>query len=92
MVVDQVLLGKGKTNTGGIAKKCLAEPEKFANALKLELQFVTRISMILSAFGKHNPVEYDKLEKYCLETNELFYRHSWAEMNPTAYKFLVQGL
>lgn len=92
VLVDQVLQGKGKTNTGGIAKKCLAEPKKFADALGLDVELITRISTILSAFSTHNPVDYDKLEEYCLETNEMFYRlYPWAEMRPTVHKLLVHG-
>lgn len=89
---DQVLQGKGKTNTGGIAKKCFNEPEKFANALGIDKDIVVRLSKILSAFSAREQIDYDKLEQYCLETNKLFYEtFPWAQMRPSVHKLLVHG-
>lgn len=90
--VDEVLQGKGKTNTGGIAKRLLSEPQKLATALELDVNFVTRLAKILSAMSCREAIDIDKLEEYCLETNSLFYQiYHWAEMRPTVHKFLVHG-
>lgn len=91
--VDQVLQGKGKSNTGGISKRVLEKPEEVAHHLELDKDLVVRLAKILSAFSCREPINWDLLETFCLETNKLFYeKYPWAEMRPTVHKYLVHGV
>lgn len=87
-----MLQAKGTTDTGGMSKLCFEEPEKFARVLEIDGEFVVRLAKILSAFSSRRAVDYQKLEKYCLETNDLFFeRFPNAEMRPSVHKLLVHG-
>lgn len=87
-----MLQAKGTTDTGGMAKICFNEPVKFARELEIDEEFVVRLAKILSAFSSRKAVDYDKLEVYCHETNDLFFeRFPNAELRPSVHKLLIHG-
>lgn len=91
--VDFVLMGKGTSNTGNVAKRCLENYEKLAKALELDVTFVKNLYTILLLFGlKEYTVDMAKLRELCESTNELFYtKYEWAKMRPSVHKLLKHG-
>ena len=48
--------------------------------------------MIIKAFKCKKNLKLGILERFCLETNDLyFYYYPWAHMNPSLHKLLVHG-
>lgn len=91
MYVDQVLQGKGSSNTGNVAKRLLHNPILLAETLELEEEFVIKI--ILIAFSSKRQIDFDKMESICEKTNTIFYQqYSWAKMRPTVHKYLKHGV
>lgn len=89
---DQVIQGKGTSNTGNLARKCLEEPEKFARALGVNTKLVCNLSIILKAYRCGLELLVDDLEKFSIETYELHYEtYPWACLNPSVHKLLMHG-
>lgn len=91
--VDYVLQGKGTSNTGNVAKKCLKDPILLAKVLQLNEKFVQNLSTILLLFAiKNSRVDMPKLKELCVKTNAMFYKlYPWARMRPSVHKFLLHG-
>lgn len=91
--VDFVLMGKGTSNTGNVAKRCLANYEKLAEVLELDVILVRNLYTILLLFGlKQLEVNMTKLRDLCETTNTFFYeKYSWARMRPSVHKYLKHG-
>ena len=87
--VDQVIQGKGTTNTGNLARRCFQNPEKFADALEIDRKVVSNIALILEAYKCKLKLKLDELEN---ETYDLFYKlYSWTRMNLTMHNLLKHG-
>ena len=90
--VDQIIQGMGTSNTGNLARRCFAEPEKFAKALEIDEHLICNVATIITAFKCKKPLNLDKLEKFAIATNDLhFYYYPWARMNPSLHKLLIHG-
>ena len=90
--VDQVLQGHGTTNTGNLARKCFAEPKKFANSLEINEEFVERIATIILLFKCKKTLNLDDVEIFCLDTYEMHYvLFPWTRINPSLHKLLMHG-
>ena len=90
--VDQVIQGKGTTNTGNLARRCFQNPEKFADALEIDRKVVSNIALILEAYKCKLKLKLDELENFCNETYDSFYElYSWARMNIAMHKLLKHG-
>ena len=90
--VDQVIQGKGTSNTGNLARKCFMNPKLFADALEIDNTLVSNVALILQAYKCKLKLNLEELENFCNETYDLFYElYSWARMNPTVHKMLKHG-
>ena len=90
--VDQVIQGKGTTNTGNLARRCFEEPEKFANALELDETLVSNLALILRAYRCKKELNLKEMKKFSRDTYDLHYSlYSWAQMNPSMHKLLIHG-
>ncbi|KAJ8674730.1 hypothetical protein QAD02_010516 [Eretmocerus hayati] len=90
--VDLVLQGKGTSNTGKIAMRCLMQPEKLASTLNLDEKFVKNVSDSLRLFRCKQAVNYDELEKLMrAEHARHFVLYPWAKMSPSMHRFLWHG-
>lgn len=91
--VDFVLMGKGTSNTGNVAKRCLANYTKLAQTLEIDETFVKHLYTILLLFSlKDHKVNMNKLRTLCEATNEMFYRiYPWGKMRPSVHKLLKHG-
>lgn len=89
--MDEVLQGHGTTNTGNLARKCFADPVKFAAALEVDVVLVSKIALILSLLKCKQEVNIEKFKALCEETYERHYNkryYWWARMCPTLHKLL----
>lgn len=90
--VDQVLQGHGTTNTGNLARLCFSDPIKFAKALEIDEELVSKISLILSLLRCKEELDIAKFETLCKDTYQLNYtRYPWSRMCPTLHKLLKHG-
>ena len=61
---DQVLQGRGTSNTGNVAKRCLAKAEEFAEVLGVNKKLIENFSTILCLFSlKREKIDIDALQK-----------------------------
>lgn len=91
--IDEVQHGSGTSVNGNIARKCLKQSDTFAKALGINEDLVKRLSYIVLAFKQKENLNMDKLQQYCTETYQLYFKiYPWAKMNPTVHKMLRHGV
>ena len=87
-----MLQGHTTTNTGNVARRCFAEPTKFAEALEVDSELVSRLSTIILAFKSKQLLDLGKLNEYCQTTYKMYFSlYPWARMSPTIHKILMDG-
>lgn len=85
--------GHGTTNTGNLARRCLAEPKKFAKCLGLDESLVCDVSLILKLLTSKKLLNVEELEKLCSATYRKCYQlYPWATMSPTFHKLLAHSV
>lgn len=84
--------GKGTTNTGNNARRCLKFPREFAKCLDLDPDFVEDLSNIIKLFKSKELIDLDSLDLYCKRTYWKYYElYPWAQMSPSIHKLLWHG-
>ncbi|KAJ8686062.1 hypothetical protein QAD02_021855 [Eretmocerus hayati] len=69
--VDQVRRGFGTSNTGNVARRLFSDPQKFSEALDLDEDMVTKISLLLRLFGCKLKLKHDKVRQLSEETHKM---------------------
>ncbi|KAJ8685542.1 hypothetical protein QAD02_021335 [Eretmocerus hayati] len=90
--VDQVRRGFGSSNTGSVARRCFADPEKFSKALEINETLVKKVSLISRLFRCKENLRLDEVRRLCYETHDYSFRvYGEAYVNPTLHKALIHG-
>ena len=91
LIVDVVKQGHGTTN-GNTARRFFDDPEKAANATGVDIRLIKRFSIILQVLTSGYDIDFDKFEKYILDTAKLFVDlYDWYKMPPCVHKVLIHG-
>ena len=72
LIVDVVKQGHGTTNDGNTARRFFDDPEKAANATGVDSRLIQRFAIILQILTSGYDIDYEKFEKYALDTAKLF--------------------
>ena len=93
LVVDMPRAGgAGTTNDGNTARRAFRDPEMLSQITGVDLNLITRFSVILQAISSSRPVDADKFDAYALETAKLFSDlYSWFYMPASLHKLLIHG-
>jgi hypothetical protein len=82
----------GTSTTGGICRKLLESPERFAQVLNLNADLVKRISNIFKLVSCRKNFDIDRYQKYCEETFDLYVsEYGWYFMSQTLHKLLIHS-
>lgn len=84
--------GSGTSSTGSVCRKMLQDPKKLAQALEIDEELVTRLSVVLKVLNLKESIDTAKFRVYCRETYELYTElYPWYYMNATLHKVLAHG-
>jgi len=85
--------GVGTSDTAKVARKVLSNPVLLAETLELDVELVTRISVILAQIRSRDPVKsLDEFEKNCTETYKMFLdKYSWFKVPVSLHRVLAHG-
>ena len=84
--------GSGSTTTGNLCRRAFSKPKKLANALKLDEQLVTNLSIILATINIHEDIDIKKFGNFCTEAYKLFLHHyGWYKLPASLHKLLAHA-
>lgn len=89
---DQVVQGKGTTNTGNLARRCFEKPRKFAQCLGVDKKLVSNVALILKLLRSKRLLNVQELEILCETTRTRYFKeYPWASMSPSFHRLLVHS-
>lgn len=94
ILVDVVKQGFGTTNSGNTARRFF-DPKnrcKVASILNIDIDLITRLSIILEVISSDKKIKIDLFKEYCEKTAKLWVQlYPWKYMTPTVHKVLIHG-
>lgn len=92
MMIDVVKQGSGTTNTGNVARRFFADPEKTAVWTGLNLQLIKRIAIILQCISSGMKIKIADFKQFCDKTAEFYVElYPWYYMPSSLHKLLLHG-
>lgn len=92
MPIDRVVLGKGTSNTGNVARKFLRHYSEVSEITGVDQNCIQRLYFIMVALTCSKPLNIPAFQIFCEETAKKFVDlYHWYRMPVTVHKLLVHG-
>jgi len=84
--------GSGTSNDGNTARRAFAQPDLFANILRIESRLVKNLGTILITLYCQFPITKVKFQEFCLSLATWYVsKYKWFYMPVSVHKILIHG-